>query len=206
MIDNQNLIDHLIKIGVLKTPEIINAFHKIDRAFFVLKEFHDYAYEDYPLSIGYGATISQPYTVAFMLELLRPKKGEKILDIGSGSGWTTALLAYLVGARGKIFGVEIVPKLVEFAKDNLKKFKFSNIKVLKAEGELGLLKEAPYNKILVSAAAQELSQEFIEQLASPGKLVVPIGRSIWKIEKDKKNKIAKEEFPGFAFVPLKYTV
>ena len=126
MIDNQSLINHLINVGVLKTPEIIKAFYKIDRAFFVPKEFHDYAYEDYPLSIGYGATISQPYTVAFMLELLQPKKGEKILDVGSGSSWTTALLAHIVGIKGKIFGVEIVPELIKFAKDNLKKFKFSN--------------------------------------------------------------------------------
>ena len=206
MINNQDLVNHLIKIGVLKTPEIINAFYKIDRAFFVPKEFHDYAYEDYPLSIGYGATISQPYTVAFMLELLQPKKGEKILDVGSGSSWTTALLAHIVGIKGKIFGVEIVPELIKFAKDNLKKFKFSNIKILKGGGELGFLKEAPYDKILVSASAYKLPEKLLHQLASPGKIVIPIGHSIWKIEKDKKSRQTRLEFPGFTFVPLKYIV
>src|SRR3989344_7686174 len=104
----ENLIDSLIKDGYLKTPEIIEAFKAIDRANFVSNELKGDAYLNVPLSIGFGQTISQPLTVAFMLELLQPKKGEKILDVGAGSGWTIALLAFIVGdppaGGGKIIG------------------------------------------------------------------------------------------------------
>ena len=113
----ENLIDSLIKDGYLKTPEIIEAFKAIDRANFVSNELKGDAYLNVPLSIGFGQTISQPLTVAFMLELLQPKKGEKILDVGAGSGWTIALLAFIVGdppaGGGKIIGVERIPELKE---------------------------------------------------------------------------------------------
>ncbi len=201
---NQELVNYLIKLGVLKTPRIISAFLKIDRADFVLPEQQGEAYQDYPLPIGYGATISQPYTVAFMLELLGPKREEKILDVGSGSGWTTALLSEIVGKKGKVFGVEIVPELVEFGRKNLKKYQLQNAKILKAGKVLGLPPQAPFNKILVSAAASSLPQKFLSQLSAPGKLVMPIGNSIWKIEKNSTSHITQEEYPGFSFVPLKH--
>src|SRR3989338_8071025 len=105
------LIDDLIGGGYLKTPLIIEAFKKIDRADFVSENLRDEAYENYPLPIGFDQTISQPLTVAFMLELLQPQPGEKILDIGSGSGWTTTLLAFCVGKEGRGFGLERIPEL-----------------------------------------------------------------------------------------------
>ncbi len=126
MRSNKELVEHLIKRGVLKTPKIIEAFKKIDRKDFVKEEFLEEAYFDTPLPIGFGQTISQPYTVAFMLELLEPKEGDTVLDIGSGSGWTTALLAYIVGNKGKVIGVERIKELVEFGKKNLAKYKFKN--------------------------------------------------------------------------------
>ncbi|TRZ81450.1 protein-L-isoaspartate O-methyltransferase [bacterium] len=203
---NQKLINHLVEIGALKMPEIIEAFLKIDRKFFVPKDLLTSVYEDYPLPIGYGATISQPYTVAFMMELLRPKKGEKILDVGSGSGWTTALLSQIVGEKGQVFGIEIVPELVEFGRKNLKKYNLKNTQILRAGHVLGLPSRALFDKILASASALKIPKEFLAQLASPGILVMPIERSIWKIEKGKKGKMTQEEFPGFSFVPLKYIV
>ncbi len=206
MKSNRELVNYLVEIAVLKSPPIIRAFLKTDRADFVSPEYQSEAYQDYPLPVGYGATISQPYTVAFMMELLRPKKGEKILDVGSGSGWTTALLSQIVGEKGQVFGIEIVPELVEFGRKNLKKYNLKNTQILRAGHVLGLPSRALFDKILASASALKIPKEFLAQLASPGILVMPIERSIWKIEKGKKGKMTQEEFPGFSFVPLKYIV
>lgn len=171
---------------------------KIDRKDFVLKEYEDEAYEDYPLPIGFGQTISQPSTVFFMLKLLNPKKGEKILDVGSGSGWTTALIAEAVGEKGKVFGIEKIPELVEFGRNNLSKYDFKNVQIFKAGKELGLPKEAPFDKILVSASAKEISQELVNQLKDKGVMVIPVGNDILRIEKGGKT----EKYEGFVFVPL----
>ncbi|MDX1608019.1 MAG: protein-L-isoaspartate O-methyltransferase [Candidatus Spechtbacterales bacterium] len=198
------LIKTITEKGFLKTPEIIKAFQKIDRADFVRPEKLSEAYEDYPLPIGNGATISQPSTVAFMLENLQPKKGDKVLDIGSGSGWTTALLAEIIGSEGKVYGIEIVPELVEFGQKNLKKYKFNNASINHAEeGRLGLPKHAPYDKILISAAAEKKPYELTEQLKTGGNIIVPVISSIWKMHKVSEDKIKEEEFSGFNFVPLK---
>jgi len=121
MQNNKELIKHLIARNVLKTKAIIDAFQAVDRIDFVPLKYLDEAYGDYPLPIGYGQTISQPFTVAFMLELLQPQKGDKILDVGSGSGWTTALLAHIVQEEGSVRGIELIPELVAFGKKNLNK-------------------------------------------------------------------------------------
>jgi protein-L-isoaspartate(D-aspartate) O-methyltransferase len=136
-----------------------------------------------------------------MLELLNPQLGERVLDIGSGSGWTSALLGELVGSKGKVYGVEIIPELVEFGKENIKKFDLSNVEILQAK-ELGLPEQGPFDKILVSASAEELPKELIDQLKMKGVIVLPIKESIWKITKISEDRIEKEEHPGFVFVPL----
>jgi len=187
---------------VLRTDGIIDAFRTVDRKDFVLKEYEKEAYGDYPLPIGFGQTISQPTTVAFMLELLQPEKGDKILDVGSGSGWTTALLAHIAGKKGKVFGLEKIPELVSLGKENLAKYDFSNARILKAKEELGLKEEAPFDKILVSAFARTVPEELVKQLKTGGVVVMPVDNDILRIEKvsSKENKIQK--FEGFVFVPL----
>jgi len=197
-----DLIDYLIASGVLKTPDIIRAFKKINRKDFILAADKDNPYGDYPLSIGYSQTISQPTTVVFMLELLQPRTGEKVLDVGSGSGWTTALIAEIIGQSGRVYGVEKVPELVEFGKNNLKRYDFSQAEILSASGKLGLPPKSPFDKILVSATANDLPQELIDQLKIGGRLVIPINNSIWQIDKISAQKIKQQEFPGFVFVPL----
>ena len=198
----EKLIENLIDKGYLKTEIIIDAFKKIDRKDFMAVGYEDLAYVDEALPIGYGQTISQPLTVAFMLELLEPQAGEKILDVGSGSGWTTALLAEIVGETGKVFGVEKIPELVEFGRKNLTKYKFGNIEIRLAGEKLGLQDESPFDKILVSAAGEGLPQELVDQLATHGRMVIPIKNSIWKIDKISEEEIKKEEYFGFSFVPL----
>src|SRR3989338_7954153 len=178
------------------------AFEKIDRADFVSLEYRSEANENYPLPIGFGQTISQPFTVAFMLELLSPQEGDKVLDVGCGSGWTTALLANLVGKTGKVFGVEIIPELVEFGRKNLAKYIFPNAEIVRAGAELGPPSEAPFDRILVSAAAEEIPETLLRQLKAPGVMVLPVKNVIVQIKKDATGEISKKEFPGFAFVPL----
>ena len=196
------LIDELIKQGYLKTPIIIEAFRKINRADFLSKEIKDEAELNIPLPIGFGQTISQPLTVAFMMELLDARPGNKVADIGSGSGWTAALLSDIVGTRGIVYGVEIIPQLLTLANINLKKVGYPKTVVYKSDKKPGLAKFAPYNRILVSAASQKVPKELIGQLKTGGKMVIPIGGSIFKIDKLNNAKLAYEEFPGFAFVPL----
>ena len=131
----EKLIQKLINDGYLKTPAIIEAFKNIDRTDFVPENLKEIAYENKPLSIGFNQTISQPLTVAFMLELLEPKIGEKILDIGSGSGWQTALLAHIVGIQGKVVSIERIPELKLLAEKNLGKYNFQNItKIVQGDG------------------------------------------------------------------------
>jgi protein-L-isoaspartate(D-aspartate) O-methyltransferase len=198
-----DLIKHLAEgTGVLKNHLVRKAFVDVDRAHFVDPDYLSEAYEDYPLPIGHGQTISQPTTVAFMLELLDARKGEKILDIGSGSGWTTALLAHIVGQDGRVFGVELIPDLVEFGKKNLARYNFKHASIEQAGENLGLPREAPFDRILVSAAADNFPQELLAQLKTGGVLVVPIQNSIYKIEKISEQEVRKKEYPGFVFVPL----
>ncbi len=199
---NLELVQNLINKGVLKSPEIIEAFKKIDRKDFVLKNYQDSAYLDIPLPIGFQQTISQPYTVAFMLELLNPEKGQKILDIGSGSAYTSALLSDIVTNKGKVDAYEIIEDLIKQAKKNIKKYKDLNINFhLADKKKLGNPQEK-YDRILVSAAASKIPKDLICQLSSNGILVIPINSSICQFKKKENNKIEKFEYYGFSFVPL----
>ena len=148
--NNKRFIEQLAQDGRIKNKTIANAFFKTDRVDFVPEGLKDEAYVDIPVPIFHGMTTSQPSTIAFMLEKLRPRKGDKVLEIGTGSGYLTALLAVLVGKNGKIFSVEYFPKLKEFAESNLRRYNFKNIKLLTGDGKNGLLEEATFDKIISS--------------------------------------------------------
>lgn len=200
--NKQELINYLKQQNF--SDEIINAFEKVSREDFISKELKELAYENIPLSIGYNATISQPYTIAFMLNLLELDKlneKPKILEIGSGSGYVLALISE-INKNAEIYGIEIIKELAEKSKKQLKNYK--NIKVINENAlkSLDSPKSLYFDRILVSASAQELPKELVNHLNSNGILVIPIKQSIFRIKKqDKQNKI--EEFPGFLFVPLK---
>jgi protein-L-isoaspartate(D-aspartate) O-methyltransferase len=200
----EELVQHLKDAGVLKTKELVEAFLKTDRRDFVLPEYEGQAYEDYPLPIGSGQTISQPYTVAFMLELLGPQKGDKILDVGSGSAWTTALLAHMAGEKGKAYGVERIPELVGLGKENLAKYSLPQAEIIQAEKHiLGLPEKAPFDKILVSAAAEgEVPKELLLQLKEDGVMVLPVADAVLRVQKIPGREPEIQTFEGFAFVPL----
>lgn len=194
-------MDYLVSEGVLKTPRIIEAFRFIERGKFVLPQYLAEAYEDGPLPIGFGATISQPTTVAFMLELLQPQEGETVLDVGSGSGWTTALLSRLVGQNGKVQGTEVVPELVVLGQENLKPFQFPDAEILQAGQEPGI-PGSLFDKILVSASAEHLPDELVSQLKTGGRMVIPILDSLYAVDKTESG-FKQKEYYGFIFVPLR---
>ena len=201
------LIDSLIEEGWLKTPKIIEAFRKIKRVDFLPKGMENLAELNEALPIGCGQTISQPLVVAFMIEQLQPQPGEKILDIGSGSGWTTALLAEIVGDKGKVIAMEIIPELKKFGEKNVAKYNFikrGQVQFICTNGSKGYEKEAPFDGILVSASIQqaEVPRTWKEQLKIGGRIVTPIGSSIWLLTKKSEKNFEEIEYPGFAFVPL----
>lgn len=212
------LIDSLITEGWLKTEKIIEAFFKIKRIDFLPQDTKDLAELNEALPIGSGQTISQPLVVAFMLEQLQPQAGDKILDIGSGSGWTTALLAYIVShelneevkvknekRKGKVIAIEIVPGLNEFGEKNVAQYNFIEkgiVKFILGDGSKGCEKDAPFDKILASAAATKIPESWKDQVKVGGRIVTPIGSSIWLFQKKSETEFEETEYPGFAFVPL----
>lgn len=204
------LIKALIKNGYLRTPEIILAFKKINRLDFVREEDKQEAEINLPLPIGHGQTVSQPATVAFMIELLGPRPGQKIMDVGSGSGWTTALLSEIAGPDGKVFGIELLADLKDFGEHNVARYNFikKGIAVMiRGDGYEGLPEYAPFDKILVSAAAPEIPEKLLKQLKIGGRMVIPIGerfqtQELAVIDKIGEDEYEEKKFPGYIFVPL----
>lgn len=202
MSGNHRFVDYLIRTGVLRSPNLVEAFLRCDRILFVPEELRDEAYGDYPLPIGGGQTISQPTTVAIMLELLHPRSTDRVLDIGSGSGWTTALLASAVGEKGFVEGIERVPSLVDYGRATLRACRIPNASIDPADpGVLGKPHHR-YDRILVSASASRFPRELLDQLKPGGILVLPIQNSLWRITKNDDGTTGMFELPGFRFVPL----
>jgi len=197
----EQLVQQLIQNGTLRTQNIIEAFYAVDRKDFVPEESQALAHEDQPIHIGYQQTISQPSTVAFMLELLNVERGQRVLDIGSGSCWTTALLAHIVGPDGFVQGLERVEELVTFGTHNLARYNFTHAHVERAGSELGKPKDVLYDRILVSAAARAFPKELLSQVHEGGKIVIPVRDAIWKVVRVEHQPLI-EKFDGFIFVPL----
>ena len=186
--DNEQLIGSLREKGALKSKHIIAAFRAIDRADFVLPAYRESAYEDHPLPIGYGQTISQPFTVAFLLELLDPEPGEIIADIGSGSGWTTCLLAHCVHQeegerRGYVAGIERIPELCAWGRKNTKKYGFEEkgtVAFFCRDATTDLPGEQMFDKILAGAAAsKDIPESWRKRLKVGGRIVAPVENAVW---------------------------
>ncbi len=194
--NKQGLLNELRKEGF--SEEIIEAFDKVKREDFISKELKDSAYENNPLPIGFGATISQPYTIAFMLNLLELKNNLEILEVGSGSGYVLALINEL-SKNSEIYGVERIKELAKSSERILKKYE--NIKILHGDGTRGLKEKSPFDRILASASADKIPEELVFQLKENGIMVIPVRNSIFQIKKQG-GKITKKEHHGFVFVPL----
>lgn len=199
------LVNQLIKDGYLKSDLVIDAFSEINRAEFVPMEFELSAESNVAFPIGNGQTISQPAVTAMMLELLDVQRGYKVLDVGSGSGWTTALISYIVGSGGKVIALERIKNLCEWGKNNTDKFGYVKKGIAyfyQKDGSLGFPEEAPFDRILVSAMAETIPEELKKQLKIGGKMVVPSKDNLYFLEKKNENEFYEEQFSGFAFVPL----
>ncbi len=199
---NARLVDSLIRAGSLRTPELIAAFLRCDRSLFVPPQLLEEAYGDYPLPLGFSQTISQPTTVAIMLELLSPRIGDRVLDHDSGSGRTTALVGCAGEETRVVEGVERISELVEFGRRNLERAAISNASIDPADpaalGKPGML----YDRILVSAAAPRMPRTLLRQLKPGGVLVLPVRESLWRIVRHADGSVASAELPGFRFVSL----
>ncbi len=191
--------------GIVRDNAIIDAFLSVPRELFVPKEYERDAYADYPLPIPAGQTISQPTTVMMMTQALEPKKGGKILEVGTGSGYQAAILAHIVGKSGKIISTEIISELVLFSKANLQRAQVKNVQVIGMDGSRGYGIEAPYDRIIVTAASPKIPKQLVEQLREGGIIVIPVGPrySQQMIKAVKKNgKLVQQSIGDFIFVPL----
>jgi protein-L-isoaspartate(D-aspartate) O-methyltransferase len=198
----QMVREQIAERGV-QNPEILDAMRAVPRHLFVPAEERNRAYNDGPLPIGYGQTISQPYIVALMTELLRPKKGHVVLEVGTGSGYQAAVLATIVDT---VFTIEIVGPLASEAEARLCSLKYSNVVVRHGDGYAGWQEHAPFDGIIVTAAAEEIPQPLIDQLKEGGRMVIPTGDA-WTIQVltlvEKRNgRISTRDIAPVRFVPL----
>lgn len=204
--DLESLISILKEKHILRDARIEAALRAVDRRDFVPKELEDSAYEDDPLPIGFGQTISQPYTVVFMLEWLEVSEGEKVLDIGYGSGWQTALLAHLVGDTGMVYGVELVPQLCRFGAENIAKYPELAARVSlecrDASSGANIPRGTYVDKVIAAAEVQVVPKAWRERLRVGGKMIYPSQGSIILETNLGGNRFAQRKFPGFAFVPF----
>lgn len=198
------LVKQLKIEGRINTKEVEKAFLETPREKFVPDVIKTYSYLDTPLEIGNGQTISAPHMVAIMAEALDIKKGQKILEIGAGSGYHAAIVSKLVGKKGHVYTIERYSTLAENAKKNLKNTGITNVTVEIGDGSLGLPKYAPYDRIYVTCAAPDVPHALIEQLKDKGKLMIPVGQMISTLELIEKvgDKIITKDLGGCAFVPL----
>jgi len=194
-------------VGLLKAygigEEVLEAMMHVKRHLFVPPNLSDQAYGDYPLPIGEGQTISAPHMVAMMCGYLELKKGEKVLEIGTGSGYHAAVIAEIIGEKGHVYSVERIKWLVEFSRENLKRAGYTQVMVTLGDGTLGLPEHAPYDKISVTCVAPDVPPPLLEQLKVDGRMVIPIGRYMQELYLVKKrNGVEMERKCDVAFVPL----
>lgn len=198
----KSLIKQWQKSGIVKDKKLFKAFEQVPRENFIHDAMVGDAYRDHPLPIGYGQTISQPTTIMIMLEALELKKTDKVLEIGSGSGYNAALMSKLCK---KVYTVEIVPELVHFARENINKLKIKNVEVVGDDGSIGYKLGAPYDKIMITAGCPSVPKPILDQLKQGGIVVAPVGTE-WEQEmvkaKKLKTKLKKEKLGYFVFVPL----
>lgn len=185
------------------SDRVVEAMSRVPRELFVPEELRPMAYEDRPLPIGHGQTISAPHMVAIMCDLLDLQEGMKVLEVGGGCGYHAAVMAELVGPSGHVYSVERIPELVEVARRNLEKAGYRNVSMILGDGTLGYGEQAPYDRISVAASAPDIPEPLKEQLRPGGRMVIPVGSySQDLLVVTKNHEIRVERAMGVVFVPL----
>jgi protein-L-isoaspartate(D-aspartate) O-methyltransferase len=213
--DWDKLIDGLIKQGILRSPKVIRAMRTVPRTKFLPQDMQSYTATDTPLPVGFGQTISAPHMVSIMNEALQLEVGNKVLEVGAGSGWHAATIAEIIAPKGAprsewghVYTTEIVQALAEIAKKNVMNVGYGDrVTIIHADGSKGYPEKAPYDRVLVTAAAPDVPEPLLEQLKSDGIMLVPVGsvsmfQNLIKITKGSDGKIKQENLGGVAFVPL----
>ncbi len=199
---SQMVADQIAPRGIAD-PSVLDAMRTVPRHKFVPDDMVEQAYEDHPLPIGYGQTISQPFIVALMTQTLEPKPGQRILEIGTGSGYQAAVLAEL---DVEVYTIEIIPELAEQATKRLEDLGYTNVHTLNADGYFGWEEFAPFDAVIVTAAPDHLPQPLANQLVEGGRLVIPIGpvgfvQTLWLFEKES-GELQATNLGGVSFVPF----
>jgi protein-L-isoaspartate(D-aspartate) O-methyltransferase len=213
--DWERLVDNLIREGILHTSKVINAMRAVPRTEFLPESMQSYSASDTPLPLGFGQTISAPHMVSIMNEALQLEVGHNVLEVGAGSGWHAATIAEIIAPHdaprsnwGHVYTVEIVQGLAEFARKTIMKAGYGDrITIVSGDGSIGYAEKAPYDRILVTAAAPDIPEPLLEQLKPGGLMLIPVGsaalfQNLIKITKESSGKMKQENLGGVAFVPL----
>jgi protein-L-isoaspartate(D-aspartate) O-methyltransferase len=205
--DYTRLREHMVKQQIMargiEDPRVLEAMRKVPRHLFVPEKYRAFSYRDHPLPIGQGQTISQPYIVAFMTEALDLKPDEKVLEIGTGSGYQAAILAELVK---EVYTIEIVEKLGKRARQTLEMLGYKNIHVKIGDGYKGWPEKAPFDAVIVTCAPERIPEALVQQLNDGGRMIIPVGKAgaIQELVRavKKKGKLKKKEVMRVRFVPM----
>jgi len=211
----EKLIQNLIKERILHSPRVIEAMRNVPREKFLPENMRSYSAVDTPLPIGFGQTASAPHMVSIMNEALQLEIGNKVLEVGAGSGWHAATIAELIAPQaaprsewGHVYTVEIVQNLAEFARKNIMNEGYGDrVTIIHSDGSIGYPEKAPYDRILVTAGAPDVPKPLVDQLKTTGIMLIPVGslslfQSLFKITKTADGKTKEENLGGVAFVPL----
>ncbi len=202
--ERREMVEMLVSAGYLKKKHVIDAMRKVPRHLFVPKKVRVYAYLDQPLPVGENQTISAPHMVAMMCEHLDLKEGQKVLEIGAGTGYHACVVSEII--HGKIFSVENKGRLIKAAKENLKAAGCAGVELVEGDGTEGYEKEAPYDRIFVTAGAPDIPESLVRQLRVGGRLLLPVGsrhsQSLVQVDKDPGGNTEKKTLSHVAFVPL----
>lgn len=200
----KRMVEEQIAYRDIKDKRVLEAMESVPRHLFIPEEVRFSSYYDQPVPIGFGQTISQPYIVAFMTELLKPEGDDVVLEVGTGSGYQAAILARLVK---QVYTIELVEDLGKEARNRLKTLGYGNVEVMIGDGYKGWPEHAPFNAVIVTAAAEHIPQPLIDQLKPGGRMVIPVGgvyevQDLMLITKDASSKVVKESLILVRFVPL----